>query len=222
VVNVKYKLGDCMNAFENEMYDYVILSPPCYEDLASFGVSTKNPESYKTEFFDKFVPEMSPSLGTVTVAFTGARRNDGRVLAKYKYVTDSFFEHGYYLRDVKFCKKRDTYDGYSHTMIQIYTFQKNGTKSIYNLRENKAYSEYGLDCWGPFAKELKVAGEIVGQPVEIAERCITNFTNPGHTVFDPFAGIGTALAAARKHNRNSIGYEIRKEIWEFGNDHFKF
>ena len=45
-------------------------------------------------------------------------------------------------------------------------------------------------------------------PVELAERCVLALTNEDDLVLDPFAGTGSALIAALKHNRNAMGYEL--------------
>ena len=212
----KYELGSCLDNFASEEYDYFFTSPPCYEDLEFFGVDIKHPETYKTKFFDYIVPMINPRLGTATISFTGDRRNNGRVLPKFKYAIDSFIENGYYIRDVKYSKKSETYNAYSSQIIHIYTFQKEKVKGFHNMRKDGTYQSYGKDFWGPFGKEKKIDGEVVGQPIEIAENCILNFTNDGHTVYDPFAGVGTTLAAAKLHNRDYIGYEIREQIWAYG------
>ncbi len=47
-------------------------------------------------------------------------------------------------------------------------------------------------------------------PVELVERCVLALTNEGDWVFDPYAGVGSALIAAIKQNRRAIGSE--KEI----------
>lgn len=44
-------------------------------------------------------------------------------------------------------------------------------------------------------------------PVELAERCVLAFSNPGDTVLDPFSGTGTTGIAAVFHDRNYIGVE---------------
>ncbi|MCB9007926.1 MAG: site-specific DNA-methyltransferase [Ardenticatenaceae bacterium] len=44
-------------------------------------------------------------------------------------------------------------------------------------------------------------------PIELVERCVLALTNEGDTVFDPFAGVGSALIAALKHGRKALGSE---------------
>jgi len=212
----EYKLGSCLDTFASEQYDYLFMSPPCYEDLGFFGVDINKPETYKTKFMDGIVPMMNPRLGTATVSFTGDRRNGGRILPKFKFVIDSFSENGYYLRDVKYSKKSESFNAYSSQILHILTFQKESVKGLYNLRKDSLYQTYGKDFWGPFGKEKKIDGEVVGQPIEIAEYCILNYTDEGHVVYDPFAGIGTTLAAAKRNKREYLGYEIREEIWRHG------
>lgn len=44
-------------------------------------------------------------------------------------------------------------------------------------------------------------------PVELVERCVLALTNEGDWVFDPYAGVGSSLIAALRHNRRAIGSE---------------
>jgi len=44
-------------------------------------------------------------------------------------------------------------------------------------------------------------------PVELVERCVLALTNEGDWVFDPYAGVGSSLIAAIKHNRRAMGSE---------------
>lgn len=51
------------------------------------------------------------------------------------------------------------------------------------------------------------------KPVNVLERLIEIFTDPGDTVIDPCCGSGTTLRAARNLGRNSYGFEIDKEFY---------
>lgn len=44
-------------------------------------------------------------------------------------------------------------------------------------------------------------------PIALVERCVLALTNEGDRVFDPFAGVGSTLIAALRHNRRAIGCE---------------
>lgn len=44
-------------------------------------------------------------------------------------------------------------------------------------------------------------------PIALVERCVLALTNEGDRVFDPFAGVGSTLVAALRHNRRAIGCE---------------
>ncbi len=48
-------------------------------------------------------------------------------------------------------------------------------------------------------------------PVELVERCVLALTNEGDWVFDPYAGVGSALIAAVKNDRRAVGCEKEPE-----------
>jgi adenine-specific DNA-methyltransferase len=51
-------------------------------------------------------------------------------------------------------------------------------------------------------------------PIEIAERCVLALTDDGDWVLDPFAGAGSALLAALRHQRRAIGCEQEEKYVE--------
>jgi hypothetical protein len=53
-------------------------------------------------------------------------------------------------------------------------------------------------------------------PEDVAEESIRFFTAPGETVLDPFAGVGSAVAAAERSGRHGIGIEIAPEFHTLG------
>lgn len=48
-------------------------------------------------------------------------------------------------------------------------------------------------------------------PVELVERCVLALTKEDDVVFDPFAGVGSALIAALMHDRRAVGCERELE-----------
>lgn len=52
-------------------------------------------------------------------------------------------------------------------------------------------------------------------PVELAARLIRMFSFVGDTVLDPFSGTATTALAAAQSGRNSVGFEIDSEYFEF-------
>lgn len=48
----------------------------------------------------------------------------------------------------------------------------------------------------------------------VIERCVRLYSNPGETVFSPFAGIGSELVVALQHRRKAIGIELKREYFE--------
>jgi adenine-specific DNA-methyltransferase len=45
-------------------------------------------------------------------------------------------------------------------------------------------------------------------PVELAQRCVLAFSDPGDLVFDPFTGVGSSAIAALMHERRFLGIEL--------------
>lgn len=56
-------------------------------------------------------------------------------------------------------------------------------------------------------------------PEELVERIIKLATDPGDVVLDPFAGVGSTLAVAKRLNRRPIGFELNEEFIEHYRDH---
>ncbi|MBP2330628.1 hypothetical protein JOF56_011013 [Kibdelosporangium banguiense] len=50
--------------------------------------------------------------------------------------------------------------------------------------------------------------------LDLIERCVRLWSNPGETVLTPFAGIGSELFVAVKHGRRAIGCELKESYWQ--------
>ena len=58
-------------------------------------------------------------------------------------------------------------------------------------------------------------------PEQLAEDQILTWTNPGDTVYDPFAGSGTTIKIAKQNNRVGIGTEISQDYIDIANKRLK-
>lgn len=52
------------------------------------------------------------------------------------------------------------------------------------------------------------------KPIELVSAFVTDFTDPGETILDPFMGSGTMLRAAKDLGRKAIGIEIEERYCE--------
>lgn len=57
-------------------------------------------------------------------------------------------------------------------------------------------------------------GHPTQKPELLMRQIVKDFTDPGETILDPFAGSGTTLVAAVMHGRNAIGCELDPKYYE--------
>ena len=50
--------------------------------------------------------------------------------------------------------------------------------------------------------------------LDLIERCILLWSNPGETVLSPFTGVGSEGFVALQHNRNFVGFELKPSYYE--------
>lgn len=75
---------------------------------------------------------------------------------------------------------------------------------------SREWNEHFAGHWS-FPGE-KQRGRLAAFPQELPRRLIRMFTFEGETVLDPFLGSGTTSLAAMELGRDSVGYEINKEL----------
>lgn len=51
--------------------------------------------------------------------------------------------------------------------------------------------------------------------LDLIERCIRLWSNPGEVVFTPFAGIGSEVYTAARCGRKGVGIELKRSYWEW-------
>lgn len=99
--------------------------------------------------------------------------------------------------------------------ILLFKKQGNAPKPTKEQKENAAmtneeWNTYFNGHW--YFPGVKQDKHLAMFPEELPHRLIRMFSFPGETVLDPFMGSGTTALAARKLNRNSIGYEINSDF----------
>ena len=79
---------------------------------------------------------------------------------------------------------------------------------------NVWFSDIWLDVKGASQNlfDKKVRSRSAAFPIEVPYRLINMFSVKGDTVLDPFLGIGTTMYAAMTAGRNSIGFELDKNL----------
>ena len=79
-----------------------------------------------------------------------------------------------------------------------------------SIMTNEEWNTYFNGHW--YFSGAKQDKHLAMFPEELPHRLIKMFSFPNETVLDPFMGSGTTALAARKLNRNSIGYEINADF----------
>lgn len=98
---------------------------------------------------------------------------------------------------------------------------------------NKNKENFNLDTWQKWAspvwmdidrtnvlnnykgaKDAKDEKHICPLQLDIIERCIAMWSNPGETIFTPFLGIGSEVYQAVKMNRKGIGFELKESYFD--------
>lgn len=64
------------------------------------------------------------------------------------------------------------------------------------------------------ARENQDEKHICPLQLDVIERCITLWSNPGDLVFSPFAGIGSELHGALQLGRQALGVELNHAYWQ--------
>jgi DNA modification methylase len=49
--------------------------------------------------------------------------------------------------------------------------------------------------------------------LDVIERCLTLWSNPGETILDPFMGVGSTVCGALMNSRRGLGVELKPSYW---------
>jgi site-specific DNA-methyltransferase (adenine-specific) len=89
-------------------------------------------------------------------------------------------------------------------------FHAAGTRMRWNGRGARRDGTRGLTGGGTvYYADIETEGRIhdTQKPLALMRELVRDFTLPGESIFDPFAGSGTTMVAARCEGRSSVGLE---------------
>lgn len=206
---MNYINNDCLigmaDMLDNSV-DLTITSPPDMDEVELYG------QDY-LDFISKVFTECSrvtKDNGFMVVINTD-RKLDSLIEPKHILFHDIMSKLNFKIKDYKIFAKDyvGKVDLYRLTYSHIVVYTKKG--KIPNVTQ-----EYRPGVW-----VFKMPKNKNQFPQELAEKLITALSKETDTVFDPFVGRGTTIAASTKLNRIGVGFEIDTEIYADGLDYLK-
>jgi DNA modification methylase len=199
-------LGDCfdiMPQLEKNSVDLIFTSVPDLNDLGIDDIIEY--QNFISDAMDEFHNLISDK-GMVAMCQTD-RKIGGKVLSKHSYIINYMQELGFVLKDYKIMvvntmDSRDQYKfPYQHLCVftRKGTIQRKGDWLLHFLR---------YDMKKPSNRPFYIWNE------NFVRLVIENLSNEGDKVFDPFSGSGIVLYVAKQMNREYLGCELNKEVYD--------
>ena len=192
-------IEDCLKTLERKLdYDYVVTSPPDFDELKK---NTKDTKFSYSKFLKTFAELLNPKGNFVSICISD-RKSNGQVISKHSMVIDVFKSLKYTLHTHKIWVKSINTDMFRMSYQHILTFSR-------NKQGRKLISDFRPDIF--VINQSKWNNYSYGMPVRIIELLVNNYTDKNNIVYDPFMGSGTTAVACIRNNRQWIGSEISKE-----------
>jgi len=192
-------IEDCLKTLERGLdYDYVVTSPPDFDELKK---NTKDTKFSYSKFLKTFAELLNPKGNFVSICISD-RKSNGQVISKHSMVIDVFKSLKYTLHTHKIWVKSINTDMFRMSYQHILTFSR-------NKQGRKLISDFRPDIF--VINQSKWNNYSYGMPVRIIELLVNNYTDKNSMVYDPFMGSGTTAVACIRNNRQWIGSEISKE-----------
>jgi len=221
----KIKQGDCVdliNNLDDGSVDFVLTSPPYKNSYEGIGMEAG--EKKEKFHYNNDVGEPLYTVIDMSEALYKKIKDDGVYLLNLGYNNDTGFLRPYYI--VERLLKNDWFCADSiiwHKKNPIPNTAKQLTKSfafIFILTKRPTYKLdvdskiYEHNVWDIGIASNKSEKHNAAFPMKLAEKSIDLFTSEGDLVLDPMVGTGTTCIAAKKLNRDYLGFDINKEYVE--------
>ena len=195
----KLYIEDCLETLKRDLtYDYVVTSPPDFDEL------DKAIDFSYEDFIKQFAVLLNPIGNFVSICISD-RKSGGQIISKHSIVIDVFKTLGYILHSHKIWVKGTGVNDYRVNYQHIMTFSRKGTK-------RKPVADFKPDVF--IVNQSKYKSYTYGMPVRIIELLVSNYTDKGDIVYDPFMGSGTTAEACENTRRRWIGSEIDEKYGE--------
>ena len=205
---------DCLDTLTKRdiKYDYTCFSPPDYDEL---NLTPIKDDSEYLDWQKKIYSKLNPTNNVVTIV-TSLRRFKARTIPKDYHVYEIMKDLGYELITKKVWIKpkininlgeRNNLYRYDYAMVQNFGRGKIKSRGTKRYRADNWTEDYKTEVFDGIRYTYHF-------PEKMITRCITNFTDKGDTVYDPFIGIGTTAIASYNIGRKYYGSEIDKKIYD--------
>ncbi|MCB0536878.1 MAG: site-specific DNA-methyltransferase [Bacteroidetes bacterium] len=223
---------DTLKRIKDDSIDLVITSPPYNMNLrirngkyCSRQIVKEFSTKYEgfddnlpiDEFYDLHLNILNELLRTSSIIFYNIQIVTGSKRAFFKIIG----ELSDYLKDIIVWDK-----GYAQPAMAKRVFNRRtelllifDSKNAISRQFSKANFDRGTldDIWN-----IKRGKKVVGShsavfPEELVGTIISNFSNEGDLIYDPFMGTGTTAVVAKKLNRNYLGSELTPKYFEIIN-----
>mgnify|MGYP003135509336 CR=1 FL=1 len=186
---------DCLKTLHRDIrYDYVLCSPPDYDELKL------DPKSNEwNTWLASWVSLLAPVNNLVTICISD-RKSGGEIHSKHINVIETMKLNAWFLKSHKIWVKTLKANLYRFSYMHILTFARKPHKT----NSVKAfYPDVILDEAPTIYRKFKY-----GMSLKVCSYLILNHTKENDTVYDPFMGSGTTAVASVQTHRNYLGSEI--------------
>ena len=192
-------IENCLETLKRNLeYDYVVASPPDFNELKK---DTEDSSWTYSDFLKTFAELLNPKGNFVSICISD-RKSNGQVISKSSMVIEVFKSLGYIFHTHKIWVKSTGTDMFRMNYQHLLTFSRNKEK-------RKLISDFLPDVF--VINQSKWNNYSYGMPVRIIELLVKNYTDKDSIVYDPFMGSGTTAEACFNTNRQCIGSEINED-----------
>ena len=194
---------DIISEIETRSVDLIFTSVPDLNDLNIKDISTY--ETFINRAMDQF-GRIIKDTGFVAMCQTD-RKIGGRVLSKHSFIINYMQQLGFVLKDYKIMvvNTMDSKDQYKFPYQHLCIFTRKGT-----IQRKGEWLRHILlyDMKKPPNRPFYIWNE------NFVKLVIENLSKENDKVLDPFSGSGIVPYVARSLNRQYLGFEINKDIYE--------